>query len=210
MFFIDWIKSLFKRKENVPVHMKYLIAGLGNMHPDYNATRHNIGFEIVDFLANELGISFKNDQLADVAEGKYKGRSLILIKPSTYMNLSGKSVRYWMQKKKVKKENLVVIVDDKNLDFGQIRLRKKGSDGGHNGLKDVNNFIGADYARLKVGIGNNFPKGRQVDFVLGKWSDKEVDGLRTIIPQASDTVKSFCAIGIDRAMNEVNKRISKS
>ncbi len=187
--------------------MKYLIVGLGNMGPDYDNTRHNVGFEVVDYLAKEFEVSFKNDQLGDIAEFKHRGRTFILLKPSTYMNRSGKAVRYWLQKAKVNKENLLVILDDLNLPFGKQRLRGKGSDGGHNGLKDIDQMTGGNnYARLRIGIGDDFSKGRQVDYVLGEWSAEEKDGLPEILKYAGETVKSFGAIGLSHTMNEYNKK----
>ncbi len=187
--------------------MKYLIVGLGNMGADYDNTRHNVGFEVVDFLAREFEVSFKNDQLGDIAEFKHRGRTFILLKPSTYMNRSGKAVRYWLQKAKVKKENLLVILDDLNLPFGKQRLRGKGNDGGHNGLKDIDQMIGGNnYARLRIGIGDDFPQGRQVDYVLGKWSQEEQDELPKIRKYAAETVKSFGTIGLAHTMNAFNKK----
>lgn len=187
--------------------MKYLIVGLGNMGPDYDGTRHNIGFEVVDHLAKTAEVSFKNDQLGDVARFRHRGRTYILLKPSTYMNRSGKAVRYWLQKEKIKKENLLVILDDLNLPFGKQRLRGKGSDGGHNGLKDIDQLNGGNnYARLRIGIGADYHKGQQVDFVLGEWSEEEKETLPQIITYAADTAKSFGAIGLARTMNEYNKK----
>lgn len=185
--------------------MKYLIVGLGNMHPDYDGTRHNVGFEVLDLLASEKGASFKNDSLGDIALVKHKSRHIHLLKPSTYMNLSGKAVRYWMQKHKVKIENVLIVVDDINIDFGKLRLRSKGAHGGHNGLKDVERMLGTSkYARLRVGIGSDFSKGRQVDFVLGKWSDSEMNSLSDILSRSVDAVLSFCSIGVAHTMNKFN------
>src|SRR5687767_8858118 len=155
--------------------MKYLIAGLGNIGPEYALTRHNVGFQTVDRLANELEAKWKSVTLGQIAEAKYKSRTLILLKPNTYMNLSGKSVAYWLQKEKIPVENLLVIIDEIQLDLGTIRLRGKGSDGGHNGLKDVQAELNTtEYARLRVGIGKNFPLGGQVKYVLGQWTDEEL------------------------------------
>ncbi|MEM9824660.1 MAG: aminoacyl-tRNA hydrolase [Bacteroidota bacterium] len=190
--------------------MKYLIVGLGNMGADYDQTRHNIGFEVVDALAKSFDTSFEDDHLGDLAEFRFKGRTFVLLKPSTYMNRSGKAIRYWLQKKKINKENLLVVLDDKNLPFGSQRLRGKGSDGGHNGLKDIDQMLGGNkYARLRVGIGNDFPKGRQVDFVLGKWTDEEYEKLPKIIEQAGATIKSFASIGLARSMNQFNTKAKK-
>ena len=184
-------------KEEQPDPMKYLIAGLGNMGREYDDTRHNIGFEVVDFLAKEFEVPFKNDTLGDIAEFRFKGRTFVLLKPSTYMNLSGKAVRYWLQKKKIKQENLLVVLDDLNLKFGQQRIRKKGSDGGHNGLKNITAMLGnANYARLRIGIGADFSRGKQVDYVLGKWTEEEAEKLPEIIKQAAKTVKDFGTIGM--------------
>ena len=175
---------LFGREEKIDP-MKYLVVGLGNMHPDYDETRHNVGFEFVDYIAAEHNVSFKNDRLGDVAEYKHKGRTILLLKPSTYMNRSGKAVKYWMEKKKVLRENVLIVLDDLNIDFGKIRLRLKGSDGGHNGLKDIAQFLGGtNYCRLRIGIGNDFSKGRQVDFVLGRWSVEEKDKLPALLKEA--------------------------
>ena len=187
--------------------MKYLIVGLGNMGPDYDNTRHNVGFEVVDYLAKAFDASFKHEQLGDVAKVKHKGRTFILLKPSTYMNRSGKAVRYWLQKEKIQKQNLLVVLDDLNLPFGKQRLRGKGSDGGHNGLKDIDQMNGGNnYARLRVGIGNNFSKGRQVNYVLGEWTSEEQDQLPEILKTASETIKSFGTIGLNHTMNQFNKK----
>ena len=187
--------------------MKYLIVGLGNVGREYDNTRHNIGFDVLDFLAAEHNVEFKNDQLGDLAEFRSKGRTYVLLKPSTYVNRSGKAVRYWLQKKKIEKENLLVVIDDLNLPFGKQRLRGKGSDGGHNGLKDIDNMIGGNkYARLRIGIGRDFNQGKQVDYVLGKWSEEEREQLREIFRCAGDTIKSFGAIGLNHAMNKFNRK----
>ena len=207
---MNWLTKLFNffsSKEEEPDPMKYLIVGLGNMGAEYDHTRHNIGFEVVDALAKEFEVSFKDDSLGDLAEFKFKGRTFILLKPSTYMNRSGKAVRHWMTKKKIEKSNLLVIVDDKNLDFGVLRLKGKGSDGGHNGLKDIDQMTGGNnYARIRFGIGSNFSKGRQVDYVLGKWTDEENDKLPALIKKASDGVKNFGTIGLSHTMTELNKK----
>lgn len=203
----NWLKSLFKKETEEPDSMKYLIVGLGNMGAEYDNTRHNIGFAVVDLLAKEFEVSFKNDTLGDLAEFRYKSRTFVLLKPSTYMNLSGKAVRYWLQKKKIQKENLLVILDDLNLPFGKQRLRAKGSDGGHNGLKNIDQLNGGNnYARLRIGIGNEFSKGRQVNYVLGKWTEEERSGFSEVLKYASETVKSFATIGIARTMNQFNKK----
>ena len=207
---LHWIKRIFGYSitKEVPDTMKYLIVGLGNMGAEYDDTRHNIGFEIVDALAKEFDVKFKDDTLGDLCEFRHKGRTFILLKPSTFMNLSGKSVRYWLQKKKVQKENLLVILDDKNLPFETQRLRTKGSDGGHNGLKSIDQLTGGNnYARLRIGIGNEFHKGQQVNFVLGKWTPEETEKLPEIIKYAIETIKSFATIGANRTMTQFNKKL---
>lgn len=208
MNLLEWIQSWFKDKEEeIDPSMKYLIVGLGNMGAKYDNTRHNIGFEVIDALAQEHKIAFKHASLGDVGEFRFKGRTFVLLKPSTYMNLSGKAVRYWLQKKKIQKENLLVILDDLNIDFGGVRLRAKGSDGGHNGLKNINEILGTkEYARLKIGIGDNFSKGHQVDFVLGKWSSNEREKLPEILEHCTEAVKAFGTIGIARSMSQYNKK----
>lgn len=182
--------------------MKYFIAGLGNIGYEYDDTRHNIGFEVVDYLCKSLDGQWKSDHHGERAEVKWKGRTLILFKPNTYMNLSGKAVRYWLQKEKLQPENSLVVCDDLNLDFGKLRLRGKGSDGGHNGLKSIQEMLGTDaYPRLRVGIGDNFSKGRQVNFVLGKWTEDESAELPHILEHCMEVVKTFVTLGLERAMN---------
>lgn len=205
---MKWLFNLFKKREKVVEDpMKYLIVGLGNMGPDYDDTRHNVGFAVVDHIAEEAGVEFKDDTLGDLATIKHKGRTLILLKPSTYMNRSGKAVRHWLQKEKVQRENLLIVVDELQLPFGKLRLKGKGSDGGHNGLKDINQVLGGNnYARLRVGIGNDFPKGRQVDYVLGKWNNEEADGLPKVLKNAEAVVKSFASIGLKFTMEQFNKK----
>ena len=204
-FITNFLRSLFKKEKEEPDPMKYLVVGLGNMGAEYDNTRHNVGFEVVDALAKEFSVSFENDQLGDIAEFRHKGRTFVLLKPSTYMNRSGKAVRYWLQKKKIQPGNLLIVVDDLNLDFGKIRLRGKGGDGGHNGLKDINQILGnANYARLRFGIGADFSKGRQVDYVLGEWSSEEAEKLPDLLKKAQEMVKSFATIGLARTMNQYN------
>jgi len=186
--------------------MKYLIVGLGNIGAEYADTRHNIGFLVVDQLAKDAEATWETANLGAIARIKHKGRILVLLKPSTYMNRSGKSVNYWLQKEKIPLENLLVILDDLNLEFGKQRLRGKGSDGGHNGLKDIDQTMGNGYTRLRIGIGNDFRKGQQVDFVLGEWSDEENQDLPEIIKYAADTAKSFAAVGLAHTMNAFNKK----
>lgn len=186
---------------------KFLIVGLGNIGEEYEGTRHNVGFEVVDYIANEAGVRFTNDRLASVAETKFKGKTLILIKPTTYMNLSGKAVNYWMQAENIPVENVMVIVDELALPFGKIRLGPKGSDGGHNGLKNIREILGTtNYPRLRFGIGNEFGKGYQVNYVLGKWNDEEKKTLNERVKIAADAVKAFAFVGLQRCMNDYNTK----
>lgn len=194
---------------------KFLIAGLGNIDEEYSFTRHNIGFEVADALALELnkveGSSaaklFHTERLASVYEGRFKGKTLVMIKPTTYMNLSGKAVNYWMQAEKIPVSNILVITDDLALPFGTLRLKKKGSDGGHNGLSDIIETLGTnEFARLRFGIGSDFPKGKQVDYVLQRWSKQEETLLSERIEKAVQIVKSFVSIGIDRTMSDFNNK----
>lgn len=185
--------------------MKYLIVGLGNPGLEYEETRHNIGFKVVDALAKELGGTFFLNKAAFRAEVKFKGRILILIKPITYMNLSGKAVNYWMQTEKIPIENLVVITDDIALPFGKLRMKGKGNDGGHNGLKDIQATLNTqEYTRLRFGVGNDFAKGRQADYVLGKWSKEENLDLSARIDVATEFIKSFTTIGLAMTMTNWN------
>lgn len=201
------ILRFFKKEEIKEDPMKYLIAGLGNIGTEYDRTRHNIGFEVLDFMASEKEAKWKVDTLGSIAEVKAKGRTYVLLKPSTYMNLSGKAVRYWMTKHKIKVDNLLVVTDDKNLPFGKQRLRGKGSDGGHNGLKDIQAVLGsAKYPRLRFGIGSDYGQGKQVDFVLGKWNDEESKTLPDLIKYAAETIYGFGFLGLSRAMNQYNKK----
>jgi PTH1 family peptidyl-tRNA hydrolase len=178
---------------------KFLIIGLGNIGDEYAHTRHNIGFDILDYLAKENDLKFKTDRLADVTEFKYKGKQLVLIKPSTYMNLSGKAMNYWMQTEKIPVENCLVIVDELALPFGKIRIGPKGSDGGHNGLKNIQETLQTtNYARMRFGISNEFGKGNQVNYVLGKWSDEEKKALNDRLKVASDAIKAFAFIVLQR------------
>jgi PTH1 family peptidyl-tRNA hydrolase len=187
--------------------MKYLIAGLGNIGAEYQNTRHNIGFNVLDALAEASNVVFEDVRYGAVSELSLKGRKLILLKPSTYMNLSGNAVRYWMTKENIPLENLLVVVDDLALPFGTLRLKQKGSDAGHNGLKNIQETLGTNaYSRLRFGIGDDFPKGRQIDFVLGKWSAEELTDLKPRIETACDIIKSFCLAGIQNTMNQYNNK----
>ncbi len=185
--------------------MLYLIAGLGNIGDDYAATRHNAGFRVVDALAKEGGVTFEDKRYGFVARLRVKNQVLLLLKPSTYMNLSGNAVRYWMQKEKIPLERLLVVVDDVSLPFGHLRLRPGGSEGGHNGLKSITQQLGTQqYARLRFGIGNDFPRGRQIDYVLGEFSAKELEQMDECVKNAGEAVKAFALSGIQFAMNHFN------
>ena len=187
--------------------MKYLIIGLGNPGAKYENTRHNIGFKVLDKLASLSNISFSTDKYADVSSVKFKGRTLVLIKPNTFMNLSGKAVNYWMQKEKISTENILVISDDISLPFSTIRLRSKGSDGGHNGLKDIINTLGSSaFPRIKFGVGSEFNKGQQSNYVLADWSEEESILLEGKLEFIIKMIQSFSAIGINRTMNDFNRR----
>lgn len=186
---------------------KFLIVGLGNIGEDYEHTRHNIGFEVVEYMAQEAGVKFVNERHAFVAEMKFKGKTLVLIKPTTYMNLSGKAVNYWLQAEKIPVENMMVIVDELVLPFGKIRIGPKGSDGGHNGLKNIQETLNtSSYPRLRFGIGNEFGKGYQVNYVLGKWNDEEKKTLNERVKIASDAIKAFAFAGLQRCMNDYNTK----
>lgn len=186
--------------------MKFLIAGLGNIGSEYDLTRHNIGFDIADVLAIKNNAQFKQDRLAFVTDYKWKGKSIIVIKPTTYMNLSGKAVKYWMEKEKVPIENVLVLVDELALPLGTLRMKGSGSDGGHNGLKSLQDSLQTTkYPRLRFGIGNDYPKGKQVDFVLGKWTDEEFPIVKDKILTSVEMVESFIFRGIQQTMNQYNK-----
>ena len=190
--------------------MNYLVVGLGNIGAEYANTRHNIGFMVLDAWAQASNISFESGRYGSTAAVSFKGRKFTLLKPSTYMNLSGKAVRYWMNEMKIPVENILVISDDLNLPFGTLRLRKNGSAGGHNGLTNITELIGTqEYARIRVGIGSDFSRGQQVDFVLGEFSAEEKEQLPEICKKVIDGVKAWSTIGVDRAMNVVNTRPKK-
>lgn len=186
---------------------KFLIVGLGNIGEEYAETRHNIGFKIVDYLAQEASVKFSSDRYADVAQLKHKGKQLILIKPTTYMNLSGKAFNYWLQAEKISIENSMVMVDELALPFGKIRIGPKGNDGGHNGLKNIQEVLNTNqYPRLRFGINNEFNKGTQINYVLGKWNEEELKTLNDRIKVAADAIKAFAFIGLQRCMNEYNNK----
>ena len=187
--------------------MKYLIAGLGNIGSEYAETRHNIGFKVLDALAAASNAVFRTECYGDVAEMRFKGRTFLLLKPSTYMNNSGNAVRYWLRKEKVEPAELLVVLDDLALPLGTIRMRAKGNDGGHNGLKSIDACIGTNaYPRLRCGIGHDFRQGQQVDYVLGEWLPEEKETLRSVIGMASEAVLSFGTQGVERTMNLFNKK----
>ncbi len=187
--------------------MKYLIAGLGNPGAEYANTRHNIGFVAADALVQDLNDKFELERHAWVARPKFRARQLVVIKPTTYMNLSGKAVRYWMEKENIPVENLLVVFDDLDLDTGVLRLRPKGSGGTHNGMNDIISVLGRnDFARLRIGIGNDFARGYQVDYVLGKWTRQEEKIMLDNIPTAVEMIKSFIFSGAQQTMNRYNKK----
>ena len=187
--------------------MKYLIVGLGNIGDEYANTRHNIGFMMVDAFAESKNATWEDKRYGFVARCRAKSAEIILLKPSTYMNLSGNAVRYWLQQEKIPVENMLVLVDDLNLPFGSIRMRKQGSNGGHNGLGHIQQVLGTqNYARLRFGIGNDFPKGAQVDFVLGTFSEEDNKLIEEKMDYVSEMIKSFCLQGLVRTMNQFNKK----
>lgn len=187
--------------------MKYLISGLGNIGDEYANTRHNIGFIVLDAIAGALNVTFSSGRYASVAKAKFKGRTLVLIKPSTYMNLSGKAVRYWLDSEKIPLENMLVISDDIDLDSGVLRMKPAGSGGSHNGLNHIIEILGTtNFPRLRFGIGSDFAKGYQVDYVLGRWNASEEELLKPKVLMAVEMVKSFVTIGIDRTMSLYNNR----
>ncbi|WP_396590847.1 aminoacyl-tRNA hydrolase [Allomuricauda sp. R78024] len=205
----QFFKALFSTPkfllEETDTMKKFLIVGLGNIGSDYQETRHNIGFKVLDFLSEQEGFVFENAKLGAIANFKHKGRSILCLKPSTYMNLSGKAVKYWMEKEKISLENILIVTDDINLDFGTIRLKTKGSDGGHNGLKDIQNTLQtSQYNRFRFGVGSQFGKGKQVDYVLGKWNADEVKQLPERLHKSSDLIRSFVFSGIKNTMNQFN------
>lgn len=198
-------KKQAQKEKVVDTMKKFLIVGLGNIGEKYEDTRHNIGFKVLDFLAKQEELTFETQKLGDLTTYKFKGRTFVLLKPNTYMNLSGKAVRYWLEKEKIPLENLLVITDDLNLSFGTIRLKTKGSDGGHNGLKDIQQQLSTtQYARFRFGISDQFAKGRQVDYVLGKWTEEEDKQLPERLEKAVELVKSFGTAGVHNTMNTFN------
>ncbi len=205
---MNWLSTIFsttKKEPDTDPMKKFLIAGLGNIGAEYAATRHNIGFLILDYLAEKEGLSFETVRLGALAKYSLKGRTFFLLKPNTYMNLSGKAVKYWMDAEKIPAENVLVITDDLNLPFGTIRIRGKGSDGGHNGLKNINLVLNSqDYPRFRFGISDAFKKGQQVDYVLGEWSADERALLPPRLDLACDIIRSFGLSGLAHTMNTYN------
>ena len=202
----------FGRRNNPDADsVNYLVAGLGNIGPEYALTRHNMGFMILDSWAQESGIVFSPGRYGSTAQMSYKGRKIYLLKPSTYMNLSGNAVRYWQRKYKIPLSNLIVICDDINLPFGTIRLRKGGSAGGHNGLEHIELCLGTkEYARIRLGIGKDFEQGGQIDYVLGRLSDQELAQIPEMAAKVLQGIKEFCTVGADFAMNTLNIRPGKA
>ncbi len=187
--------------------MKYLIVGLGNPGYEYDGTRHNVGFRVVDALAKAANVAFEDKRYGFVANMRVKNCQLVLLKPTTFMNLSGNAVRYWMEKENIALENVLIVVDDLSLPTGTLRLKGKGSDAGHNGLKHIAQILGSQgYARLKFGIGNDFPRGAQADFVLGRFNTEDEEIIEKQLPTACEIVKSFCLTGITITMNQYNKK----
>ena len=205
-----FFRKLFGITSNTPFTegdpmKKFLIAGLGNIGPKYQNTRHNIGFRILDHLAEKESLSWETSKLGDVTTHKKKGRSFLLLKPSTYMNLSGKAVKYWLEKEKIPLENLLVVTDDLNLPFGTLRVKTKGSDGGHNGLADIQQVLQTtNYNRFRFGISDEYSKGRQVDYVLGEWTEEEQKNLEERIDKGCEIIESFGLAGIKLTMNTYN------
>ena len=204
----QFLLKVFRKENNIEEQnpmKKYLVVGLGNIGAEYANTRHNIGFKVLDHLASQEDLTFTTQKLGDIATYKLKGRTFILLKPSTYMNLSGKAVQYWLTKEKIPLENLLVITDDLNLPFGSIRVKTKGSDGGHNGLKDIQSTLNTTkYNRFRFGISDAFSKGKQIDYVLGEWSDEENMNLKERLTKSVELIKSFGLAGMNNTMNSFN------
>lgn len=198
---LEWIKSFFKSKE--PDEMKFLIVGLGNIGPEYDNTRHNIGFEVLDQWVKEHEGQWESGRLANVAKFKFRGKQIVCIKPTTFMNLSGKAVKHWMTSERILPKNMIVITDDISLDVGKLRLRGKGSAGGHNGLKDIQAQLGTDkYDRIRFGAGKDFPRGRQIEHVLGQWGELESIDVALQKDRACKAIEAWIIKGLTGAMNE--------
>ena len=206
MGLLSFIKSFLSTKNNTSPDMKkFLIVGLGNIGSEYDNTRHNIGFKILDSLASKENITFENKKLGAISQFRFKGRTFILLKPSTYMNLSGKAVKYWMTKENIALENVLIICDDLNISFGTIRVKGKGSAGGHNGLKDINVQLNTqNYPRFRFGVGDEFSKGRQIDYVLGKWTPEEETKLVERLDKSCELIKSYGTAGLNNTMSDFN------
>lgn len=204
---INFFRNIFLKTVETEEQLmkKFLVVGLGNIGPKYHNTRHNIGFRILDALASEEDLTFETQKLGDLTTFKLKGRTIILLKPNTYMNLSGKAVRYWMEKEKIPMENLLVITDDINIPYGTIRLKAKGSSGGHNGLKDIEAQLNTSaYNRFRFGVGAEFSKGRQVDYVLGEWNEEEEKDMQQRLKKSTELIRSFVTAGLSITMNTFN------
>ncbi|WP_437440108.1 aminoacyl-tRNA hydrolase [Polaribacter cellanae] len=204
---ISFFKNLFGIKTEIKEALmkKFLIVGLGNIGEKYTNTRHNIGFKILDEVAEEHNVTFETGKLGDIANFRFKGRTFVLLKPSTFMNLSGKAVKYWMQQEKISIENILIITDDVNIDFGTIRVKAKGSAGGHNGLKDIQEKLNTQqYARFRFGVGGNYSRGKQVDYVLGEWNKEETSQLIERLPTSAKVITSFGTAGLANTMNTFN------
>lgn len=201
---MNWLNFFGCKKNNLEMK-KFLIVGIGNIGKEYDNTRHNVGFQILDYISKEYQHDFETVKYGQISKFRIKGKSVILLKPSTYVNLSGKAVKYWLKKEKIGINNLLVISDDLNLDFGKIRIKTKGTDGGHNGLKDISSVLGTnDYSRFRFGIGGNFPKGRQSDYVLSKWNNDEKSEFISLETHFIELFKSYLFEGIDITMNKFN------
>lgn len=204
---MSFLSKLFSKKPPEDTSMKYLIVGLGNIGDEYTGTRHNSGFMVIDRLVGEAGVKYVLERHAYRAEVKHKGRTLVVIRPTTYMNLSGKAVKYWLQAERVELQNLLVVVDDIALDPGIIRIKKQGAAGGHNGLTDIELALGTQaYNRLRMGVGSNFSRGRQIDYVLGRFAADELAAMETAVGTACEAVRCFATQGIDRTMNLYNSK----
>ncbi len=209
LLMFQFIKALFSTPKQLlnetDTMKKFLIVGLGNIGSEYEETRHNIGFKVLDFLSEQEKFVFESAKLGAIASFKHKGKSVLCLKPSTYMNLSGKAVKYWLEKENISLENTLIITDDINLPFGTIRLKTKGSDGGHNGLKDIQNTLQtSQYNRFRFGVGAEFSKGKQVDYVLGQWNADELKTLSQRLQKSTDLIRSFVFAGIKNTMNQFN------
>ena len=207
MNFTNFFSEIFgiKVESKEELMKKFLIVGLGNIGEQYTNTRHNIGFKILDEVAEEHSATFETEKLGDVANFRFKGRTFVLLKPSTFMNLSGKAVKYWMDKENISVENILVVTDDVNIDFGVIRVKAKGSAGGHNGLKDIQEKLNTQqYARFRFGVGGNYGRGRQVDYVLGEWKKEETSELIERLPTSAKVITSFATAGLNNTMNTFN------